>query len=131
MHRQRQSASDERDGVDGINGRHRFGMGLPQMDRRECVLLDQGDIPFPRQFQAGEQGARPGRTSAQRLMGRDVLFGVRRRQELVQGGAIRERCEHGQDALPCFQRAVELSTSRAPSSNSAMDAHRKPTTSAW
>ena len=83
-------------------------MGLPQMDRRERAFLEKDGSPFPRQFQAREQGARPGRTAAQTWPGTDVLLDIDRRQESVQAHAVRQSCEHGQDALPRFQQAVQI-----------------------
>lgn len=37
-----------------------------------------------------------------------VIPGIHRRQEPFERGAVRRGREHGQDALPCFQRAVEI-----------------------
>jgi hypothetical protein len=48
-----------------LDGWHGVGVDLPQIDRHERVLLDQGDVPLPRQFQAGEQSPRPGPAPAQ------------------------------------------------------------------
>jgi len=87
--------------LDRLCGCGGFRIGLPQMDRHEGTLLDQGDIPLPPELQAGDQSTRPGRTPMQTKVAADVIIlGIDRRQESFQPRAVRQRRQHGQDALP-------------------------------
>ena len=88
--------------------RKRLAAAGADLDGLEIPLLSHHHVPLPRQFQAGNERAGPGRAPPQRTPGLGLGGFRRRRQQAVEWRAVRHGREQTQDALTRRRDVMEI-----------------------